>query len=267
MTILLTGAGGFVGSYFQKAQKCVPMDVDIRNEGLLADFIKASKPSSVVHLAAQSFVPDSFSDPKSTFDINFGGTYNLLTALEANNFSGVLLFVSSGDTYGLVPEDKLPITEPMPLKPRSPYAVSKVAAEALCYQRSQTEKYKIVIARSFNHIGPGQSEKFAVSNFAKQIAEIKLGRKNPVIYVGDIDVTRDFIDVKDVVDAYVALLHRGRSGEVYNVCSGVDVSLRTILNKIVSFAEVEVAVQPSEEKFRHAEQRIVRVGPLADRAS
>ena len=121
----------------------------------------------------------------------------------------------------------MPIRETQPLRPRNPYAVSKVAAEALCYQWSQTGPFEVVMARPFNHIGPGQSERFAISDFAKQIAEIKLGRRPPKLAAGDIDVTRDFTDVRDVVRAYLLLLDKGRSGEAYNVCSGIEHRVET----------------------------------------
>ncbi|MHB1664732.1 MAG: GDP-mannose 4,6-dehydratase [bacterium] len=164
---------------------------------------------AVIHLAAQSFVPESFKNPLETFDVNFTGTYNLFSALKEYGFHGKILYISSGDIYGLVSEDKLPITEDYPLKPRNPYAVSKVAAEALCYQWSITEDIEIVIARPFNHIGPNQSERFAVSSFAKQIAEIELGLRKPVLNTGNIDITRDFLDVRDVAGAYKLLLEKG----------------------------------------------------------
>ena len=164
---------------------------------------------AVIHLAAQSFVPESFKNPLETFDVNFTGTYNLFSALKEYGFHGKILYISSGDIYGLVSEDKLPITEDYPLKPRNPYAVSKVAAEALCYQWSIAEDIEILIARPFNHIGPNQSERFAVSSFAKQIAEIELGLRKPVLNTGNIDITRDFLDVRDVADAYKLLLEKG----------------------------------------------------------
>src|SRR5262249_48752052 len=149
---------------------------------------------AVIHLAAQSFVPASFAHPLETYEINFLGTYSLLEALKAAGFKGRFLFVGSGDAYGVVRPEDLPIGEEHPLRPRSPYAVSKAAAEALCYQWSRSESFEIVMTRSFNHIGPGQSDRFVVSDFARQVVEIRKGQRRPQISTGDIEVTRDFTD-------------------------------------------------------------------------
>src|SRR5207302_554158 len=191
-----------------------------RDEVLRA--VKILRPRAVIHLAAHSWVPQSFKEPMETYDVNFVGTFNLLSALQKTGFHGRFLFVSSSDIYGQVSPEALPITEEHPSKPRSPYAVSKVAAEALCSQWSQTETdIEIVVARPFVHIGPGQSDRFVISNFARQIIEIKRTRREALVEVGDIDVTRDFTDVRDVVRAYELLLARGVPGEVYNICSGI----------------------------------------------
>jgi GDP-4-dehydro-6-deoxy-D-mannose reductase len=244
MNILLTGGSGFVGYYVKQAlsqfHTCILLadergTIDLRDVNRIKLFLSYALENNlnenkfnnttslrntlplprdaifdaVIHLAAQSFVPESFKNPLETFDVNFTGTYNLFSALKEYGFHGKILYISSGDIYGLVSEDKLPITEDYPLKPRNPYAVSKVAAEALCYQWSTTEGIEIVVARPFNHIGPNQSERFAVSSFAKQIAEIELGLRKHVLNAGNIDITRDFLDVRDVADAYKLLLEKG----------------------------------------------------------
>ncbi len=146
MAILLTGASGFVGAFVQRQITCIAFDyagqqVDLRDAGQVRSAIEQFRPEGVIHLAGQSFVPASFDDPRETYDINFFGTLNLLDALKESGFRGRMLFVGSGDMYGLVPETRLPITEDLPPRPRSPYAVSKVAAEALCYQWSQMENF------------------------------------------------------------------------------------------------------------------------------
>jgi GDP-4-dehydro-6-deoxy-D-mannose reductase len=212
---------------------------------------------AVIHLAAQSFVPESFKNPLETYNINFIGTYNLFSALKEYGFCGKILYISSGDIYGHVDEDKLPITEDYPLKPRNPYAVSKVSAEALCYQWSATEDMEIVIARPFNHIGPNQSERFVVSSFAKQITEISLCLKKPVIIAGNIDTTRDFLDVRDVAAAYKLLLEKGINSDIYNVCSGKEVAMRSIINTLCNIAGVEVEIEIDENKLRPNEQKRV----------
>lgn len=259
--ILLTGADGFVGRNALGYLKGIPLTdrdggwVDIRDADYLQKVVAGLKPDSVIHLAAQTFVPDSFKNPKATFEINFLGTLNLLEALKGSDFTGRMLFVGSGDIYGTVPAERMPIIEEFSLKPRSPYAVSKVAAEALCYQWSQTEKFAVVMARPFNHIGPGQSEHFVVSNFAKQIIEIKTGLRDPILRVGDIDVTRDFTDVRDIVAAYGLLLEHGKNGEVYNICSGREYSIREILKHMMKIAGVEAKVEQDKERLRSSEQR------------
>lgn len=258
MKVLVTGATGFVGRYVISAMPCVPLEgVDLRNLAQLRQVVAGIRPDAVVHLAAQSFIPESFNNPRETFEINFLGTLNLLTALKEAGFTGRLLFIGSGDVYGLVPPERLPISENYPLRPRNPYAVSKVAAEALCYQWSQADGFDIVMARPFSHIGPGQSERFVVSDFAKQITEIKSGRREPVLYVGDIDVTRDFTDVRDVVRAYQRLLKDGKNGEIYNVCSGRESSIRGLLNQMLDIAGVDARIEQEKERLRPSEQRRV----------
>ena len=257
MILLLTGANGFVGQYVQAAMPCVPLPdgLDLRDRAALTAAVAAMRPDAVLHLAAQSFVPAAFENPRETFDINFTGTLNLLEALQAAEFRGRMLFVGSGDTYGQVPEAALPVREDHPLRPRNPYAVSKVAAEALCYQWSQTSGFEIVMVRPFNHIGPGQSPRFVLSDFARQVMEIRMGRRASVLQVGDIDVTRDFTDVRDVVRAYGLLLERGRNGEVYNVCSGREYRIRDLLQQLITLAGVAAAIEQDPARLRRAEQR------------
>ena len=236
---------------------CANTQFDITDRLSLARVINQAHPDAVIHLAAQSHVPTSFADPEETYRVNFFGTLNLLEALAESRFAGRLLFVGSADTYGLVLETDLPIREEQPLRPRNPYAVSKVAAEALCYQWSQTGSFEIIMARPFNHIGPGQGENFAVSGFAKQIAEIALGLRAAEIQVGDLDVTRDFTDVRDIVDAYLELLIKGKSGEVYNVGSGQERKMSEILDSLISIAGISARITVDTARFRPAEQRRV----------
>ncbi|RZD16859.1 MAG: NAD-dependent epimerase/dehydratase family protein [Candidatus Acididesulfobacter guangdongensis] len=272
MNILLTGASGFVGHYIiqelSRFHTCVPLidergTVDLRDIGRIKSFLNSSQNcryDAVIHLAAQSFVPESFKNPLETYNINFIGTYNLFSVLKEYGFCGKILYISSSDIYGYVSENKLPITEDYPLKPRNPYAVSKAAAEALCYQWSATEDVEIVIARPFNHIGPNQSERFAVSSFAKQIAEISLGLKKPAIIIGNIDTTRDFLDVRDVAAAYKLLLEKGINSDIYdiyNVCSGKEVAMRSIIDTLCNIAGVEVEIEIDENKLRPNEQKRV----------
>jgi GDP-4-dehydro-6-deoxy-D-mannose reductase len=269
--LLVTGLTGFVGSYLTGQDGVFDLCVDgrladLRVAGEVDAALAAVRPQAVIHLAAQSSVGVSLEDPQQTYDVNFGGTLNLLAALRRQNFQGRMLYVGSGDVYGSVPEGCLPVTEDTPLRPRNPYAVSKVAAEALCYQWSQAGLFEIVMARPFNHIGPRQNTHFAVSDFARQLVACRKGTAPPRLRVGDIDTTRDFTDVRDIVRAYLALLEAGRNGEAYNVCSGVERSLRQIIDALSRACGVEVEIEVDPERLRPSEQRRMCGSPAKLRA-
>jgi len=262
--LLLIGGTGFVGSHMRNALEstcsvvATGREVDVKNVDQLHALIGEVQPDHVVNLAAITTLLESFENPRDTYDINFIGTLNLLMALRECHFGGRLLFVSSSEVYGLLSVDDLPVCEASIPKPLSPYAVAKVAAEALCYQWSQTEKFEIVTARPFNHIGPGQSERFAIADFGRQVAAIKLGLSEPVIHVGDIDTTRDFTDVRDVVSAYRLLLEQGRNGEIYNVCSGQEQSIRSLIERMCELSGVSVELRSDPARYRLSDQRRVR---------
>jgi GDP-4-dehydro-6-deoxy-D-mannose reductase len=263
-TLLLTGHRGFAGqSILSRLRDTVgwqaatlPDTLDVRSPELGAT-VAAIRPDAVLHLAALTSVAESFRDPDEFFSVNFHGTWNLLRALRDNGFAGRLIYVSSGDCYGSIAESALPVGELTPLKPRSPYAVAKVAAEALCYQWSQTEKIDAVIARPFNHIGPGQDERFVIASFARQIARILAGAAPPQLRCGDLTVTRDFTDVRDVVGAYFALLRDGRTGEVYNIGSGRETCVGDVLAMLIEIAGIEVEASIDPAMLRADEQRRV----------
>jgi len=262
--LLLVGGTGFVGTHM--AQHCSGRfdvvtsgrEVDVCNPDQVESLISRVQPDDVVHLAAITTLKESFENPRATYDINFGGTLNILMALRTSGFAGRFLFVSSSEVYGRLSEGDLPVAEARPVKPMSPYAVAKIAAEALSYQWSQTEQFKIVIARPFNHIGPGQSERFAIADFGRQVAMIKLGLMEPIICVGDIDTTRDFTDVRDITDAYERLLDLGQSGEIYNVCSGTERSVRSLIERMCQLSGISVEIKTDSQRFRASEQRRVR---------
>jgi GDP-4-dehydro-6-deoxy-D-mannose reductase len=263
MTVMVTGLSGFVGSWCAQQMPVVEMaeqgrEVDLRDADAVQRAVCSIAPQAVLHLAAQSSVPASLEAPRRTYEINFLGTLNLLEALRDARFQGTMLYVGSADVYGATLESELPITEQCPARPLNPYAVSKVAAEALCYQWSRSAGFKIVVARPFNHIGPRQSTQFAVSDFARQIVACSKGRAPPLLRVGDIDTTRDFTDVRDIVRAYDALLRSGRNGEAYNVCSGVERSLRDIIRALCEVCGVEMKIEVAAERLRPAEQRRMR---------
>lgn len=263
--LFVTGAGGFVGGHLQQAVASgefgpcewwpAPEHLDIRYPLAIATAVEAAQPDQVIHLAARSFVPDSFADPKATFEVNLFGTLHLLQALKATGFRGRLLYVSSGDVYGHVPESALPVTESWQPAPRSPYAVSKLAAEMLCMQWHRSEGLDVVIARPFNHVGPGQDARFVLPALASQVAAIAAGRQPPVIEAGDIDVTRDFTDVRDIVSAYASLLRAGETGQTYLIGSGQERSVRDLLVQLCSLAGIEPRIRQDPARLRPAEQR------------
>jgi GDP-4-dehydro-6-deoxy-D-mannose reductase len=269
--LLVTGLTGFVGSYLAGRDGVFDLCVDgrladLRLPGEVNAAVAAIRPRAVIHLAAQSSVGVSLDDPRQTYQVNFDGTLNLLAALRQQDFRGRMLYVGSGDVYGSVPEARLPVAEDTPLRPRNPYAVSKVAAEALCYQWSQAGLFEIVMARPFNHIGPRQNTKFAVSDFARQLVACRKGKAPPRLRVGDIDTTRDFTDVRDIVRAYLALLEAGRNGEAYNVCSGTERSLRQIIDALSQVCGIAVDIEVDAERLRPSEQRRMCGSPAKLRA-
>ncbi|CAI8707328.1 GDP-mannose 4,6-dehydratase [Pseudomonas chlororaphis] len=262
--LFVTGLNGFVGRHLRSrlgaansAWELLPAPpFDLTQPQSLQD-LWPELPDAVIHLAGQTFVPEAFRDPTNTFQINLLGTLNLLQALKIRGFNGRFLYVSSGDVYGLVNESDLPINERQPPCPRNPYAVSKDSAELLSLQWGMSEDWPVMIARPFNHIGTGQQNSFAITSAARQIARIKLGLQGPQVYVGDIDVTRDFLDVSDVVSAYLALLHSGVPGQIYNICSGKEQSIRNLIEQLADIAQVEMELVEDPARLRRSEQRRV----------
>jgi GDP-4-dehydro-6-deoxy-D-mannose reductase len=263
-TLLVTGLSGFVGGHLQQAlassetwQLLAAKPHNLLDPASLDAWLQVGVPDAVIHLAGQTFVPAAFKDPAHTLQVNLLGTLNLLQALKRAEFNGTFLFVSSGDVYGQVAEADLPITEGLAPKPRNPYAVSKVAAELLCKQWGYAEGWRMLIARPFNHIGPGQAASFVVPSMAQQIVGAGAGAQRLTLEVGDIDVTRDFLDVRDVISAYFALLEHGRSGEIYNLCSGVERTVRELILQMARLAGVSVDLVQDPSRLRPADQRRV----------
>ena len=262
-TLLVTGLSGFVGGHLQHAiarsetwQLLAAKPHNLLDPASLDAWLQAGVPDAVIHLAGQTFVPAAFKDPAHTLQVNLLGTLNLLQALKRAGFNGSFLFVSSGDVYGQVAEADLPITEALAPKPRNPYAVSKVAAELLCQQWGYAEGWRMLIARPFNHIGPGQAASFVVPGMAQQIARAG-GAQRITLEVGDIDVSRDFLDVRDVISAYFALLEHGRSGEIYNLCSGVERTVRELIVQMSRLAGMDAELVQDPTRLRPADQRRV----------
>lgn len=262
--LLVTGLSGFVGGHLQQAiassdvwQLLAPKPHDLLDPESLDACLQDNVPDAVIHLAGQTFVPAAFKDPAHTLEVNLLGTLNLLQALKRAGFHGAFLFVSSGDVYGQIAEAELPVSEGMAPRPRNPYAVSKVAAELLCRQWSYVEPWRIMIARPFNHIGPGQRDDFVIPDMARQLVRVRSGSQAAKLDVGDVDVTRDFLDVRDVIGAYFHLLHAGRNGEIYNVCSGEERCVRDLIMQLASLAGVQVELTQDPERLRPSDQRRV----------
>lgn len=225
-------------------------DVDVRQRERVRTLIKEVRPDRIVHLAARSSVADSLRDPEGTFAVNAGGTVSLLEAAAAAAPGARILVIGSAEAYGEVREEDLPLIEDRPLRPLTPYGISKAAAEQVARFYGRTRGLEVTVARAFNHTGPGQEPTFVCSDFARQIAQIEAGQARGVLRVGDLTARRDFSDVRDVVRAYVLLLEKGKSGEVYNVCSGKAWSIGEILEILRKQAGRPIAIEADAMRGR-----------------
>jgi GDP-4-dehydro-6-deoxy-D-mannose reductase len=258
MKALITGINGFVGPHLKQHLvnngfevfgtdisngELVDYSVDLLDKQVVYDLISKVIPDFIFHLAAQSSVKLSFIKPELTREINVTGTKNLLDAVKSIVPDSRILVVGSADVYGV--PDETPLTESSKLNPISPYGKSRLEQEKLALSYG----LNLVISRSFTHTGPGQKPIFVCSDFAKQIAEIENG-KEAVINVGNIDVKRDFMDVRDIVKAYLLALEKCNFNEVYNICSGNTYSIREILDILLSMTEKQIKVEEDPTKLR-----------------
>lgn len=255
MRVLITGITGFVGSHLARRLQDgghevsglatdparSPLGVDVRSTDVtdteaLREVIDELDPEAIIHLAGLSSVARSWEMPGDYLRVNFSGTRNLVHLAKGRK----VVFASSAEVYGNVPEDEQPIAEDRPLDPRSPYAMTKACAEEVALD------YEAVVVRSFNSIGPGQAPHFALPSFAAQLRAIAEGEKPPVLKVGDLSPRRDFLHVADAVEGYVTIVERGEPGEVYNLASGTSHSIRHALDRLraISGANAEVEVDP-----------------------
>jgi len=268
MRALVTGASGFVGHHLVSALReegaeavaCGgPHDaqdaltIDLADAQTIRDALAAARPTHVFHLAAQTFVPDSLASPEATYRANVIGTALIAQAIreyaKEHETMPRLLFTSSAEVYGAREPREFPLRESLDPRPSNPYAASKAAAESILMGESRSLGLDVVVARAFNHIGPGQSDRFVVPAFASQLARIARGAP-PVLMVGNVDAARDFLDVRDVVRAYVALARDGERGEIYNVCSGNAVTIRDVLRELVTIAHVPVEIREDPARLR-----------------
>ncbi|CAI8318565.1 MAG: GDP-6-deoxy-D-mannose reductase [Acidimicrobiaceae bacterium] len=261
MKALVTGSAGFVGRYLikhlkDKGDEVSGTDISSGGPDLLdlkgfTELFERIEPEVVFHLAGQADVAASWEDPYKTFKSNVEGTINVLTAARESNVQKIIT-VTSADVYGSVNPQELPITEDEALKPVSPYAVSKAAAELFSLQAHDGYGQHVIRARAFNHIGPGQSKNFVSAAIACRVAKNELSGEK-VVKIGNLEAKRDFTDVRDVVAAYRLLSLSGENGEVYNVCSGSAVSVQEIAERIIGMAKYKMTLEVDERLFRPVE--------------
>lgn len=230
---------------------------DIGDASSMKRVMEIIKPERVFHLAAQSYVPASWNAPADTFRINVLGQVNLLEAIREECPDALVHIAGSSEEYGLVLPDEVPMKETNPLRPLSPYAVSKVAQEMLAWQYFKSYGMRTVVTRGFNHTGPRRGHVFVTSSFARQIALIEKGKKEPVLDVGDLDSKRDWTDVRDTVRGYWLALDKGLPGEVYNVGSGVTRAVGQMLDVLLSLSTARVDVRQDPLRLRPSDVKIL----------
>lgn len=223
---------------------------DIGDFNSMRVVIAAVQPDRIFHLAAQSHVPTSWNAPADTLQLNIIGQVNLFEAMRAAGNDAVVQVAGSSEEYGLVHPDEVPMTEDNPLRPLSPYAVSKVAQDKLAWQYFRSYGLKAIVTRGFNHCGPRQTENFIVASLGKQIADIEAGLQEPVLLIGDVASKRDLTDVRDVVRAYWRLLEVGQPGEAYNIGSGICRSVQDVLDGYLALTDVRIEVRQDPARLR-----------------
>ncbi|OGS44073.1 MAG: GDP-mannose 4,6-dehydratase [Elusimicrobia bacterium RIFOXYD2_FULL_34_15] len=282
MNVLITGITGFAGSHLAEfllskgyevhgikrwrsrteniegfKDKIQVHECDIKDYQSVKKVIDKVKPGKIFHLAAQSFVPTSWNAPTETITTNVLGELNIFEAVREAGITPWIQIACSSEEYGLVHESETPMKETNPLRPLSPYAVSKIAQDFLGYQYTQSYKLNVVRTRTFNHEGPRRGEVFVTSNFAKQIAEIEKSKKPPVIYVGNLEARRDYTDVRDIVRGYWLATEKCIAGEVYNICSGRDWKIKDMLNYLLSLSKVKVEIKQDPARMRPSDVELL----------
>jgi len=276
MRVLITGITGFVGSHLAEfllkrgdvevygierwrsktenidhiKKDLTLLECDIRDASSVRKALEEFKPDRIFHLAAQSFVPTSWSAPAETLTTNIVGQLNIFEAVRHIGINPFIQIAGSSEEYGLVHENEVPMKETNPLRPLSPYAVSKVGQDLLAYQYYQSYTLNVVRTRGFNHTGPRRGEVFVCSNFAKQITMIEKGLQEPVIHVGNLDAKRDFTDVRDMIKGYWLSLEKGQPGEVYNVCSGKVYSIKETLDMLLGLTKAKIKIKQDPKRLR-----------------
>lgn len=268
---LIIGGAGFVGQYLadylqdecgyqvrstKMKQESLPdvsyevVDMNLLVKEEVEEVIRSFEPDYLFHLAAQSSVAVSWSNPQLTVDVNIKGTIQLLDVLKEIEYKGSALLIGSGEEYGRIQPDEVPIIEDTVLRPGNIYAATKCCQNMIAGIYAKAYGLKLIMVRAFNHVGPKQSPQFVVSDFCKQVVEAEKGMREPVIHVGNLKAKRDFTDVRDVIAAYECLVRQGVSGETYNVGSGIAYSIEEILDQIIALSGQKIEIQVEQERLR-----------------
>ena len=264
MKVLVTGAGGFVGGHLVPALEAAGHEVvgtglaeddqlrflDVRDHELVDSVVKDIMPERVFHLAGQSSVSLSWREPALTYEVNAIGTHHLLDALHRHVPECKVHIAASSDEYGKVPPEDCPLDESAPLRPVSPYAVSRVAGEWIARMYHESFGLQAFVTRAFMHIGPGQPPSFATADWARQIALAEAGKAEPVVRTGNLEGMREFGDVRDVIRAYMLVIEDGKPGEAYNVSTGEPRRLGDVLDMLIAMSDTEITVATDPEKLR-----------------
>lgn len=286
-SILITGISGFVGGHFSRfffnkypgceihgiSRSKPAWDLGVESDPVKdairfhqCDLLDSEKtkqiigdiqPDYILHLASFSSVAQSWNEPVISFLNNTNAFLNVVEAVRINDYSPRILSVGSSEEYGVVTKDNIPLSEQQMPSPANPYAVARVSEEYLANIYVKGYNLDICCTRSFNHMGPGQSAHFVISSLARQFAEIVRNNKKPVIKIGDGSIIRDFVDIDDVVRAYDCILEKGKTGEVYNVCSGNGHPIREIVDRLSGLTGIRVTVEQTPDLLRPIDNPIL----------
>ena len=278
MKALIIGAAGFVGKYllahlsetypWQLYATKLPqediqfdhatiLDLNILEKEEILQTLKEIQPDYIFHLAAQSSVALSWKKPALTVDINIKGCLNLLDAIREADLSPKILLIGSGEEYGHISSENIPVSEGTLPRPGNIYAATKVCQNMIGSIYAQAYHMDVMLVRAFNHIGPEQAPAFVVSDFCKQVAEIEKGNSEPVLRVGNLSAKRDFTDVRDVVRAYGLLIQHGQAGETYNIGSGHAIAIQELLDRILQLSNSNITVETDVNKLRPVDVPII----------